>query len=64
LKLASFQAEWVQEESLESRWLGGVGCVVVEWNVGEVWIRKLEVRDIRTVDLKLELVVIVEDFKG
>jgi hypothetical protein len=64
LKLASFQAEWVQEESLESRWLGGIGCVEVEWNVGEVWIRKLEVRHIGTINLKLELVVIVEDFKS
>jgi len=64
LELTSFQAEWIQEEGLDSRWLGGIGCVKVEWDMGEVWIRKLEVGHISPVDLKLELVVIIEDFKG
>src|SRR6056300_1580778 len=32
--------------------------------MGEVWIRKLEVSNIGTIDLKLELVIIIEDFKS
>ena len=64
MELTSFQAEWVHKEGLEGRWLAGVRGVVIEWDVGEVWIGKLEVSHICAVNLELELVVIIEDFEG
>ena len=60
LELGDIEAEGVEEELLTGA-ATTVGAVVVQGHCGEVGIGELEVGHIGTVDLELELVVIVED---
>jgi hypothetical protein len=63
LELTTIKREWVEEQSLGNSGGRGVGCVVVEGYGGVVGVSELEVGDIGTVNLELELVIIVEDIE-
>jgi hypothetical protein len=63
LELTTIKGEWVEEQGLGNRRSRGVGCVVVQGYGGVVGVSKLEVSDIGTVNLELELVIIVEDIE-
>jgi len=63
LDLTAIEGEWVEEQGLGNRGGRGVGCVVVQRYGGVVGVSELEVGDVGTVNLKLELVIIVEDIE-
>jgi len=64
LELTTIEGEWVEEQSLGNSRGRGVGCVVVQGYGGVVGVSKLEVGDIGTVNLELELVIVVEDIES
>jgi len=64
LDLTTIKGEWVEEQGLGNRGSRGVGCVVVQRYGGVVGVSELEVGDIGTVNLELELVIIVKDIES
>ena len=63
LDLTAIEGEWVEEQGLGNSGSRGVGCVVVQRCGGVVGVSELEVSDIGTINLELELVIIVEDIE-